>query len=57
MHQLEGFQQFDSKGRELDWKLNSALYGIKQAPRVWNSFMTRELWIYSIKGWSRNICG
>jgi hypothetical protein len=29
MHQPEGFQQFDSKGRKLVCKLNRALYGIK----------------------------
>jgi hypothetical protein len=37
MHQPEGFQRVDSKGRKLACKLNRALYDIKQAPRAWNS--------------------
>ena len=40
MHQPDGYQQYDSKGKKMVYKLNRALYGIKQAPRAWNSCVT-----------------
>jgi Reverse transcriptase (RNA-dependent DNA polymerase) len=45
--QPEGFVSFGANGEELVWKLEKAVYGIKQAPRVWfkllNDVMVNEL--------------
>ena len=43
MQQPEGFVQLDPQGRRLVCKLNRAIYGIKQAPRAWNTMVTTWL--------------
>ena len=45
----EGLAQFNSSGDRLCVKLKKSLYGLRQAPRIWNALLTQWLVDYGFK--------